>query len=548
MAGLVGQNLGSYRILQQIGLGGMATVYKAYHAAMDRYVAVKVLPQHLARDPSFRARFQREARTIARLEHRYILPVYDVGEEEGIPYLVMRYTASGDLSDLIANQALTIARAAWLISHVAEALAYAHRRGVIHRDVKPANVLLSHDGDVLLTDFGIAKIYEETLQLTGEGTMVGTPAYMAPEQLQGKTVDARTDLYALGVVLYQALTGECPFMAETPLALALMHIHNPLRPPRQLNPNIPEALERIVLRAMAKNPNDRFQTADELAEALRDALADLSRQTAVVAAPATEPPEGTLAPPAAPTPPILPAPTPALAAEPVTRQSRGAPHLRLWLAGAAVVALTIVLGVFLLKVITPYLSKQATEVPARLVETQVVATIPASQTSTVVDEQAVAVALTAEPITVVPPTDTPVPTVTKTPAVQATAVPPTPTAVPALTNADSIAGVWTGTVFPETNPNFSIQIDLSIQTGCIVGNVCGTVSTPQFPCSGNLALVAINGDTFVFVEQNMRGASVCASGGYEHLQLRSDGTLSWAFRATSASGEKIASNGVLRRP
>ena len=230
MGDLVGQNLGPYRILEPVGLGGMATVYRAYHAAMDRYVAVKVLPQHLARDPSFRARFQREARTIARLEHRYILPVHDVGEDEGIPYLVMRYTDSGDLSDLIATQALTIARAAWLISHVAEALAYAHRLGVIHRDVKPANVLLSRDGDVLLTDFGIAKLYEETLQLTGEGTMIGTPAYMAPEQLQGQPVDARTDIYALGVVLYQALTSECPFVAETPLALALMHMYNPLRP------------------------------------------------------------------------------------------------------------------------------------------------------------------------------------------------------------------------------------------------------------------------------------------------------------------------------
>ncbi len=147
MADLVGQNLGPYRILEQIGLGGMATVYKAYHAAMDRYVAIKVLPQHLARDPNFRARFQREARAIARLEHLYILPVYDAGEDEGIPYLVMRYTDSGDLSDLIARQSLTIARAVQLISQVAAGLAYAHRLGVIHRDVKPANVLLSRAGD-----------------------------------------------------------------------------------------------------------------------------------------------------------------------------------------------------------------------------------------------------------------------------------------------------------------------------------------------------------------------------------------------------------------
>jgi tRNA A-37 threonylcarbamoyl transferase component Bud32 len=282
MGDLAGRNLGPYRILEQVGAGGMATVYKAYHAAMDRYVAIKMLPQHLASDPHFRARFQREARTIARLEHRYILPVHDVREDDGISYMVMRYIDSGDLGDLIASHSLSIARAAQLVAQVAEALAYAHRQGIIHRDVKPANVLLSRDGDALLTDFGIAKIYEETLQLTSEGMMVGTPTYMAPEQLQGRPVDARSDIYALGVVLYQALTGEPPFMAETPLAVAMMHIHNPLRQPRQFNPKIPESLERIILRALAKNPDDRFQTADEMAEALRYALAGLQERTAVV--------------------------------------------------------------------------------------------------------------------------------------------------------------------------------------------------------------------------------------------------------------------------
>src|SRR5690349_13746247 len=268
MGDLAGQNLGPYRILEQVGAGGTATVYKAYHTAMDRYVAIKVLPQHLARDPNFRARFQREARTIARLEHRYILPVHDVGEEDGIPYFVMRYTDGGDFGNLIAKGSLSVARAAAIVAQVAEALAYAHRQGIIHRDIKPANILIGRDGDPLLTDFGIAKIYEDTLQLTGEGVMVGTPTYMAPEQLQGQPVDARADIYALGVVLYQALTGEPPFIAETPLAVALMHIHNPLRSPRQLNSIIPESIERIILRAMAKNPSDRFQTAGEMAEAL----------------------------------------------------------------------------------------------------------------------------------------------------------------------------------------------------------------------------------------------------------------------------------------
>src|SRR6185503_10210190 len=223
MGDLAGRNLGPYRILEHVGAGGMATVYKAYHAAMDRYVAIKVLPQHLARDANFRARFQREARTIARLEHRYILPVHDVGDDD-IPYFVMRYTEGGDLNGLIDRKALSVARIATIISQVAEALAHAHRQGIIHRDVKPANILISAEGDPLLTDFGIAKIYEETLQLTSDGMMVGTPTYMAPEQLQGQPVDPRTDIYALGVVLYQALTGEPPFIAETPLAVALMHI------------------------------------------------------------------------------------------------------------------------------------------------------------------------------------------------------------------------------------------------------------------------------------------------------------------------------------
>jgi tetratricopeptide (TPR) repeat protein/tRNA A-37 threonylcarbamoyl transferase component Bud32 len=330
MGDLAGHNLGPYRLLDQLGAGGMATVYKAYHAAMDRYVAIKVLPQHLARDPNFRARFEREARVIARLEHRHILPVYDVAEEDGIPYLVMRYTDGGDLNNLLAGR-LTVERVVELLAQVAEALGYAHRQGVIHRDVKPANVLIGRDGDALLADFGIAKIYADTLQLTGEGNMVGTPAYMAPEQLQGKSVDARTDIYALGVVLYQALTGECPFVAETPLAVAMMHIHNPLRPPRQLKPNIPEPIERIILRAMAKNPVDRFQTAEEMAEALRAARVS----TGSLAIPRT----GEL-------PPTLPAPVeqrvPAAPAALDAGASRPAGGRRLWLAGAGVAAVVLV--------------------------------------------------------------------------------------------------------------------------------------------------------------------------------------------------------------
>jgi ligand-binding sensor domain-containing protein/tRNA A-37 threonylcarbamoyl transferase component Bud32 len=355
MGNLVGQNLGPYRILEQVGAGGMATVYKAYHAAMDRYVAIKVLPEHLARDPNFHARFQREARTIARLEHRSILPVHDAGEDNGVPYMVMRYTNSGDLGALIARGQLTVERAVVLIGQVADALAYAHRQGVIHRDVKPGNVLISSDGDALLTDFGIAKIYEDNLQLTSEGALVGTPAYMAPEQIQGKPVDARTDIYALGVVLYQALTGEVPFVAETPLAVALMHVHNPLRPPRELNPHIPDSLERVMLRAMAKDPADRFQTADEMAAALRSALAELRSQPPL-APPAADPRAVTQLPaaprpapqlPAAPTP----APQPAARLQPAATIVLGRPVSRSWLIagalGVGVAAVALILALVL---------------------------------------------------------------------------------------------------------------------------------------------------------------------------------------------------------
>ncbi len=201
--------------------------------------------------------------------------------------------------------------------------------------------------------------------------------------------------------------------------------------------------------------------------------------------------------------------------------------------------------------------------PAGQVETQVAATISAGQTSTAAVEQAVSLTLTAavpsptntlppsptpEPTTAVPPTDTPAPTATKKPVIQATAVSPSPTVSQGPTNTDSIAGNWVGTIIGESDPSFSTPIDLFIQAGCTAGSVCGTVSVPQLPCSGNIALTAINGDTFVFIEQNMGGASFCGSGGFEYVRLRSDGNLSWSFRGISASGENIASNAVLRRP
>jgi tRNA A-37 threonylcarbamoyl transferase component Bud32 len=314
MNDLIGTTLGPYQILEQLGQGGMATVFKAYQPAMDRFVAIKVLPRHMAGDPQFRARFQREARTIARLEHRYILPVHDSGEQDGVHYMVMRYTEGGTLSDLIASKTLSVERAAQLIAQVADALGYAHRQGVVHRDIKPANVLISREGDALLSDFGIARIVEGSIQLTSEGMLIGTPFYMAPEQVQGRPSDARTDIYALGVVLYEAVTGRRPYEAETPLAVALMHVHNPLPPPRQIRPDLPEPLERIILRALAKSPEDRFQTAEEMGAALQQVAGGqlsqtkpLAPETVVIAAQGT-----TLQQPQQTPPPGGPPPAPAV--------------------------------------------------------------------------------------------------------------------------------------------------------------------------------------------------------------------------------------------
>jgi len=272
----IGRTLGPYRIVAQLGAGGMAIVYKAYQPAMDRYVALKIPSSSLLEDAAFRARFQREARTIAQLEHPHILPVHDFGEDDGIPYLVMRYVDGGTLRDLASRGLLPLERSIQLIAEVADALAYAHTKGFIHRDVKPANVLLDRDGTALLTDFGIAKMVEQTMALTGSVAM-GTPYYMSPEQVSDKPVDARTDVYALGVMLYELLTGRRPFEGETPLAVALKHVTDQLPPPRQVSPSLPEDAERIILKAMAKDPADRYQTASDLARDLRRLLFALER-------------------------------------------------------------------------------------------------------------------------------------------------------------------------------------------------------------------------------------------------------------------------------
>src|SRR5436190_8158537 len=276
MEDLSGKQFGHYQIVAPLGEGGMAAVYKAYQPSMERYVAIKVLPRHMASSAEFVARFEREAKLLAQLQHPHILSVFDYGEAEGYTYIVMPLVASGTLADLMKKQRLSLSEIRRIISQVGDALAYAHALGMIHRDIKPSNVLLDERGNCLLTDFGLARMTEASAKITSSGAIMGTPAYMAPEQGQGTSVDQRSDLYALGIILYELVTGRVPYTAETPIAIVFKHISDPLPSARKLNPNLSEEMERVLFKALAKNPDDRYQTAEDLVRAVQSAISETS--------------------------------------------------------------------------------------------------------------------------------------------------------------------------------------------------------------------------------------------------------------------------------
>ncbi len=319
---LIGQRLGAYLIEHKLGEGAMARVYKAYHSRLRRDVAIKIIRPEVAARPGFAARFEQEAQLIASLEHPHIVAVYDFGEADlgqlgTIPYLVMQYVGGGTLRDLLRDRRpLDPMLAMRYARDLARALHLAHERGIVHRDVKPQNMLLSSgpQRQILLSDFGIAKLLDrrailaarrdgsplsgqseedgeptqpelERPQLTSAGELIGTAAYMAPEQIKRLPVDARTDIYALGVVLFQMVTGHPPFEADSTLGLLYQHVHRPAPDARTLNPAISDDLAHITTRALAKAPDERFQSAAELAHTL-DLL--LSRESTTIAFPGRE--------------------------------------------------------------------------------------------------------------------------------------------------------------------------------------------------------------------------------------------------------------------
>ena len=275
MDSLVGRTVGKYQIVSPLSEGGMAKVYKAYQPSLDRYVAIKVLHGQIAEKANFVARFEREASAVARLRHPNIVQVHDFDSEDDLYYMVMELiegpTLRAELRERsIQGNRFSPAEIVRVFESLASAVDYAHSQGTVHRDLKPANIMFTADGDVVLADFGIARIFGATLYTT-VGGITGTPAYMSPEQGQGERGDERSDVYSLGVILYEMLAGRVPYDADTPWAVILKHINEPLPLPTAVDPNVPTAMEQVIVKAMSKNPDDRYQTAGEMAQALAEA-------------------------------------------------------------------------------------------------------------------------------------------------------------------------------------------------------------------------------------------------------------------------------------
>ncbi len=269
----IGKTFGSYKLVAPLGKGGMATVYRGYQESIDRSVAIKLLPAELLHDPTFITCFVDEARALAILSHPAILPLYEYGEANGVPYIVMPIMAGGTFAERLASGPLPLPEVVRILTPIAEALNFAYQQGVLHRDVKPSNILFDHRDSPVLADFGLARLKTRD-SITGR--VSGTPAYMSPEQARGDILDGRSDLYSLGIVAYEALVGQRPFSAPKAIQLMLMQMNQRPPRPRDLRPEIPKAIEEIILKVIEKDPAGRYQTTTEFIQALSNA-AYLSR-------------------------------------------------------------------------------------------------------------------------------------------------------------------------------------------------------------------------------------------------------------------------------
>lgn len=265
------KKIGRYKIEGELGRGGMATVYRAYDPVFEREVAIKILPRELLHDPLFRARFEREIKVIARLEHAAIVPVYDVGEERGVPYFVMRFMNGGSLAQRLKEGSLRLEEGVRVLQRIGAALDYAHGKGIVHRDLKPANILFDDTGDPFIADFGIAKFLRSETNLTGD-SVVGSPTYMSPEQSRGDETDPRSDIYSLGVIVFEMLSGKPPYAADTPLGMAFKHASDPIPHILDLRPELPMAVEIVLEKALAKKAENRFSSASGFASAMSKAM------------------------------------------------------------------------------------------------------------------------------------------------------------------------------------------------------------------------------------------------------------------------------------
>jgi hypothetical protein len=270
--GLIGRTISHYTLLEQIGQGGMSSVFRAADLVDGRSVAVKILSPYIAHEERFHARFEREIKLLRQLQHPNIIPILDFGEADGLAFIVMPYLPNGTLLDRLNQRPLEPRQGGRIVDQLASALMLAHQNGVIHRDVKPSNVLIDENGNALLSDFSFARSQDASQNLTGSA-LIGTPAYMSPEQCRGDPIDARSDQYSFGVMLFQITTGSLPFGGDSPMATALQHLNVPVPLPRQVNPNLPEGIELVLIKALAKDPALRFESVEAMNRAFQAALA-----------------------------------------------------------------------------------------------------------------------------------------------------------------------------------------------------------------------------------------------------------------------------------